>query len=419
MIVVLLLFLCRSQSSEDKIGEEVTKSLKRMLETMRSEVERSSSNISTATSTTKNLKSTTDNYEKLSGTIDESRGLIRDLWKRNRNDMIYIFGALGIFVATVSYVIVQRSPGVMWLPGKMVARQLSNLSRYSSYMIPKSREIVEMITEMTEAALSDTEEYDEPPRMFIDSIKKMEEEYGSDELLKEAEGEVSGSIEQENVDERVSESEKAANVKSEDPVIEAKGPENQFGNPETVEESVLEEIVAEPSIEVDATKVAEESIHSETTDVPVEESVITETVESFETVSVESIEAGISTSETLPLVTTTEPTIEINPEVPTEVTEPIQSTENADFIATSTEIPSDPEIVNIIEKTENEAIIIPPTVVTTVEEPSLIVTPFESTFIPIPTPAIHDTLSYYSASATDTDTSKDYSSEAELFSLEL
>ena len=168
----------RPQSVEDKIGEEMTKSLKRMLETMRSEVERSSANISTATSTTKHLKGTTENYENLSGTLEESRGLIRDLWKRNRNDMIYIIGALGVFVATVVYVIVQRTPGVVWLPGKLIVGQLANL-------IPKSREIVDKITEMTEAVLSDAEEMEEPPGMFIDTIEKEpQEEYGSDELLK-------------------------------------------------------------------------------------------------------------------------------------------------------------------------------------------------------------------------------------------
>lgn len=168
-------FLFRPQSAEDKIGEEVTKSLKRMLETMRTEVERSSVNISTATSSTKNLKGTTENYKKLSGTLDESRSLIRELWKNNRNDMIYIFGALGIFLATVAYVVIQRTPGIVWLPGKMVLRQLS-------YLAPKSRQIVDKITQITEDALSDIE--DDPPKMFIDSIQ---EEFGSDELLKETE----------------------------------------------------------------------------------------------------------------------------------------------------------------------------------------------------------------------------------------
>ena len=146
---------------------------------MRTEVERSSTNISTASSTTKYLHGTSENYQKLSGTLDESRGLIRDLWRKNRNDMIYIFGALGIFVATVAYVILQRTPGVVWLPGKLVVRQLVNL-------IPKSREIVERITEIAEAALSDTDSIEDPPRLFIDTIQeKPQEEYGSDELLKE------------------------------------------------------------------------------------------------------------------------------------------------------------------------------------------------------------------------------------------
>ena len=92
--------------------------------------------------------------------------------------MIYIIGALGVFVATVVYVIVQRTPGVVWLPGKLIVGQLANL-------IPKSREIVDKITEMTEAVLSDAEEMEEPPGMFIDTIEKEpQEEYGSDELLK-------------------------------------------------------------------------------------------------------------------------------------------------------------------------------------------------------------------------------------------
>jgi hypothetical protein len=151
-----------------------------MLETMRSEVERSSSNISTARETTKNLQGTTENYEKLSGTLEESRSLIRDLWKKNRNDMIYIIGALGVFMATAVYVILQRTPGIVWLPGKMVLRQIGN-------MIPKSSErtgkFVERVVEMTEAVLSDSED---APDMFVDRILS-KEEYGNDDLLKQEE----------------------------------------------------------------------------------------------------------------------------------------------------------------------------------------------------------------------------------------
>ena len=167
----------RPQSAEDKIGDEVTKSLKRMLETMRTEVERSSVNISTAKETTRNLQGTTENYENLSGTLEESRGLIRDLWKKNRNDMIYIFGALGVFIATAVWVILQRTPGVVWLPGKIILRQLGNF-------VPKSSEragkFVDRVVEMTEAVLSDTED---APEMFVDRILK-KEEYGNDDLLK-------------------------------------------------------------------------------------------------------------------------------------------------------------------------------------------------------------------------------------------
>jgi hypothetical protein len=183
--IVWVFFSCfRPQTAEDKIGEEVTKSLKRMLETMRTEVERSSVNISTAHSTTKQLEGTSENYDKLSGTLDESRNLIRDLWKKNRNDMLYIFGALGIFIATAVWVIVQRTPGVVWLPGKVVLRQLSNL-------IPKSGE---KFAKVAESIFSDNEEdsSDSLPEqeMFIDTIPKSDEDFGNDSLLKEKEEEV-------------------------------------------------------------------------------------------------------------------------------------------------------------------------------------------------------------------------------------
>jgi hypothetical protein len=168
--IVWVFFSCfRPQTAEDKIGEEVTKSLKRMLETMRTEVERSSVNISTAHSTTKQLEGTSENYDKLSGTLDESRNLIRDLWKKNRNDMLYIFGTLGIFIATAVWVIVQRTPGVVWLPGKVVLRQLSNF-------IPKSGE---KFAKVAESIFSDNEEdsNDSLPEqeMFIDTIPKSDE----------------------------------------------------------------------------------------------------------------------------------------------------------------------------------------------------------------------------------------------------
>lgn len=149
-----------------------------MLETMRTEVERSSSNISTAHQTTKNLKGTSENYEKLSGTLEQSRGLIRELWKKNRNDMIYIIGALGVFIATVLYVILQRTPGIVWLPGKLILRQLGNFVPKSSGSAGK---FVERVVEMTEAVLSDSEDV---PNMFIDKVLNKEEEYGNDELLK-------------------------------------------------------------------------------------------------------------------------------------------------------------------------------------------------------------------------------------------
>lgn len=153
----------RPQSAEDKVGEEVTKSLKRMLETMRSEVERSSSNISTARSTTKNLEGTTENYQKLGGTLEESRSLIRDLWRRNRSDMIYIFGALGVFVATVIWVILERTPGFVWIPAKLIVKQ-------AVHLIPKTNEFMGKIAEVTEAILSDEEPAS--PEMFVDTIEK-------------------------------------------------------------------------------------------------------------------------------------------------------------------------------------------------------------------------------------------------------
>lgn len=145
---------------------------------MRVEVERSSANISTASQTTKNLQGTTENYEKLSGTLEESRGLIRDLWKKNRNDMIYIFGALGVFLATVMWVIIQRTPGIVWLPGKIILKQLQNVASKHSGI---SSKFVERVVEMTEAVLSDSEE---APKMFVDQIQ-ISQRQQTDEPLKE------------------------------------------------------------------------------------------------------------------------------------------------------------------------------------------------------------------------------------------
>ena len=161
----------------------MTRSLKRMLETMRSEVERSSANIYTSSLTTKQLEGTTENYQKLSDTLDESRGLIRELWRKNRSDMIYIMGALGIFVATVIWVILQRTPGFVWLPGKLVARQFANL-------IPNTEKLVEKIAQVTESILSDDDE--SIANVFVDSLSREKEKgsgeqeiYESDDLLKE------------------------------------------------------------------------------------------------------------------------------------------------------------------------------------------------------------------------------------------
>ena len=154
-----------------------------MLETMRSEVERSSANIYTSSLTTKQLEGTTENYQKLSDTLDESRGLIRELWRKNRSDMIYIMGALGIFVATVIWVILQRTPGFVWLPGKLVARQFANL-------IPNTEKLVEKIAQVTESILSDDDE--SIANVFVDSLSREKEKgsgeqeiYESDDLLKE------------------------------------------------------------------------------------------------------------------------------------------------------------------------------------------------------------------------------------------
>ena len=175
------------QSPEDRIGEEVTKSLKRMLETMKIEVERSATNISTARSTTKNLNETSENYKNLSGTLDESRSLIRDLWRKNRNDMIYIFGALGIFLATAIWVIMQRIPGVILIPGKFVINQLKHMN-------PMKRSPTGIIVNTNEDSLSVSSNENE---MFIDTIPKrkdsaaVEDEilFNVDEMKKEIESE--------------------------------------------------------------------------------------------------------------------------------------------------------------------------------------------------------------------------------------
>lgn len=127
IFIFIFIVTCRPQSAEDKIGEEVTNSLKRMLETMRAEVDKSVTNISTAKATTTKLEGTNENYKQLSGTLDESRSLIRELWRRDRSDMIYILGAVGIFVATVVYIVVKRMPGVVWIPGQIIMSQLGKI----------------------------------------------------------------------------------------------------------------------------------------------------------------------------------------------------------------------------------------------------------------------------------------------------
>lgn len=107
------------------MGEEVTASLKRMLETMRQEVDRSASNISTAKSSSAALSGTNTNYRKIEGKLDESRGLVQDLKKKDRADRLFVMGAFGVLLATISFIVVQRSPQVIWLPGKLLIREIN------------------------------------------------------------------------------------------------------------------------------------------------------------------------------------------------------------------------------------------------------------------------------------------------------
>lgn len=237
-----------------------------MLETMKAEVERSSSNISTARETTKNLQGTTENYEKLSGTLDESRGLIRDLWKKNRNDMIYIMGALGVFIATAMWVVLQRTPGVVWLPGKLILRQLGNL-------IPKSDsavKFVERVVEMTESALSDNEDV---PEMFVDSIGR-KEEYGSDDLLKQEPQEPSDEQVSEERSEPESSSEAAMKKIVPEPINEPQVTQEQVKIPKSVDkQEASTPVMAEPvQAEIMSTETPAEQIIPETTE-PVQEKV--------------------------------------------------------------------------------------------------------------------------------------------------
>lgn len=258
----------RPQSAEDKIGEEVTKSLKRMLETMRTEVERSSSNISTARETTKNLQGTTEHYEKLSGTLEESRSLIRDLWKKNRNDMIYIFGALGVFIATAVYVILQRTPGIVWLPGKLVLRQLGNLMPKSS---GKAGKFVERVVEMTEAVLSDSED---APEMFVDRILNREE-YENDDLLKQ-EDEHKESKHKEAKPVFTERSEPEVTVSSEESKATEEKIDNTFEEPQTatLNDNVSENIAKEP-VKTQASEVKEEvATNQENTETPAQDPMI-------------------------------------------------------------------------------------------------------------------------------------------------
>ena len=467
--------LYRPQSAEDKIGEEVTKSLKRMLETMRAEVERSSSNISTATATTKNLHGTTENYQKLSGTLDESRGLIRDLWKKNRNDMIYIMGALGIFVATVAYVVLQRTPGVVWLPGKLIVNQLSNL-------IPKTKGIVEKITEITEAALSDTEEFEEPPKMFIDTIEEEEaepqEEYGSDELLKESAEEAElkeTKIVEIKEPEIVTEKKEEASVQvSEEPTNPLTKEEANPADDIKEEEVALSETISDTpkTEETDALNVesyeqlqvtepekemnaeifekydTEESPKTESTDSKIEakeandkplvdiekaEETVSEstiaasnTDDSFEPTKAQVIEKDANDSTPITETVEHENTLNLTPETiepqfaPNSVTETITPTEAAEIIAptmiteTAELVPESISKSEIIESDSKTDTIEPTsTIIEGSEKPTVTITPTETDSDAYTTATA--TTSYYTATDTESDSLKDYSSGTELY----
>lgn len=444
-----------------------------MLETMRAEVERSSSNISTATATTKNLHGTTENYQKLSGTLDESRGLIRDLWKKNRNDMIYIMGALGIFVATVAYVVLQRTPGVVWLPGKLIVNQLSNL-------IPKTKGIVEKITEITEAVLSDTEEFEKPPKMFIDTIEEEvaepQEDYGSDELLKEAVEEVElkdRKIVEVKEPEIVIEKKEEASIQvSEEPTEEEVVPADEIKEEEVavserisdtqnsevtdnlkVESSEQPQLATEPEKEMKAEIFekydTEESPKIESADSKIEakedndkpvvniekaEEIVSEptiaasnTVDSFEPTKAQVIEE--STSDSIPITETVEQenTLNLTPETiepqfaPNSVTETITPTEAAEIIEPTMVTEAAELVPETISKSEmfesdSKADTIEPksTIIEGSGKPTVTITPTEtdSDVYTTATP----TTSYYTATDTESDSPKDYSSGTELYS---
>ena len=97
-----------SLSPEDRIGEEVTVSLKRMLETMRGEVERSANNIQTANDTSGKLKGTTGNYQAIAGNLGESRKLVRDLKKKDRRDRWVVISAVGLFMGIAGWIFMRR-----------------------------------------------------------------------------------------------------------------------------------------------------------------------------------------------------------------------------------------------------------------------------------------------------------------------
>ncbi len=106
------------------IGQEVTASLKRMLETMRTEVDRSSKNISTAKSSSTAISGTATNYRKIDSKLDETRGLVRDLKKKDRGDKLFVLGALGVLLATVGFILVQRSPEMVKVPVRAAYYQI-------------------------------------------------------------------------------------------------------------------------------------------------------------------------------------------------------------------------------------------------------------------------------------------------------
>jgi hypothetical protein len=121
----------RPLSQEDMIGQEVTSSLKRMLETMRNELDRSSKNIATAKSSSTAISGTATNYRKIDSKLDDTRGLVRDLKKKDRGDKLFVLGAFGVLLATVAFILFQRSPELVKLPARLafdqVQRQVSSI----------------------------------------------------------------------------------------------------------------------------------------------------------------------------------------------------------------------------------------------------------------------------------------------------